>query len=72
MPSMSNQHLQWILWYCLLILIISLFSKAFDFELSPISKGERLETLNVALILYLHGSSNLYALFLIHSRTLNE
>jgi hypothetical protein len=69
---MSNQHLQWILWYCLLILIISLFSKAFDFELSPTSKGERLETLNVALLLYSYGSSNLYALFLIHSRTLNE
>jgi hypothetical protein len=34
-------------------------------------KKKRLETLNVALILYLLGRSNLYSLLLIHSRTWN-
>ena len=48
-----------------------LASKGFVLESSPTSKGERLETLNVARMLYSLGRSNLYALSLILSRTWN-
>ena len=48
-----------------------LSSKGFVLESSPTSKRERSETLNVALMLYSPGRSNLYALSLILSRTWN-
>ena len=48
-----------------------LSSKGFELESSPTSKGERSETLNVALMLYSPGRSSLYALSLILSRTWN-
>jgi hypothetical protein len=45
-----------------------LSSNGFVLESSPTSKGERSETLNVALMLYSPRRSNLYALLLIFAR----